>query len=312
MINRRTVSVVGAMVSSLLVGPVLSAPRAPQTPADVPRFEAVSVKPCDPDADAGGARGGARPSPNRLFFPCFSARSLIRMAFLPGQNPRDLERLVGGPAWIGSERFTVEAVAGAGVPRPTITGPMFQAILVDRFGLKVRRESRLVSAYALTIAPRGPMLSALREDDCVQSQSPKPPRPRKPDCELLKRAATEPAVTLSRRLELRGHAWVDSRGSDRTYQALPVTMDAFALFLDSILDRPVTNGTGLKGLFDIRLEFSTEGTIPAVDPALLAAEPPRAASIFTALQEQLGLRLEPAQAPSEVIVIESIDRPKPN
>ena len=89
-------------------------------------------------------------------------------------------------------------------------------------------------------------------------------------------------------------------------------MDAFALFLDSILDRPVTNGTGLKGVFDIRLEFSPEGTIPAVDPALLAADPPRASSIFTALQEQLGLRLEPADVPSEVIVIESIDRPKPN
>jgi uncharacterized protein (TIGR03435 family) len=61
---------------------------------------------------------------------------------------------------------------------------------------------------------------------------------------------------------------------------------------------PVTNGTGLNGLFDIRLEFSPEGTIPAVDPALLAADPPRAPSIFTALQDQLGLRLEPGQAPS--------------
>ena len=89
-------------------------------------------------------------------------------------------------------------------------------------------------------------------------------------------------------------------------------MDAFALFLDSILDRAVTNGTALKGFFDVRLEFSPEGMVPAVDPALLAAEPPRAPSIFTALQEQLGLRLEPTEAPNDVIVIESIDRPKPN
>jgi len=311
--SRRTVAVIGAAVSSLLLGAGVSATRAPQTPANVPRFEAVSIKPCDSDADAGGARGGARPSPNRLFFPCFTVRSLIRQAFLPGQQPRDLERLVGGPSWITSERFTIEAVADASVPRPTITGPMFQALLVDRFGLKVRRESRLVSAYALSIAPRGTTLSALREDDCVQSQSPKPPRPRKPDCELLKRADTEPTVTLARLLERRGQSWIDTRGGvDRTYHALPVTMDAFALFLDSILDRRVINGTGLEGLFDIRLEFSPEGTIPAVDPALLAADPPRAPSIFTALQEQLGLRLEPGQAPGEVIVIESIDRPKPN
>ena len=310
--NRRTGSFIGTVVSSLLVGAGVSAARAPQAPADVPRFEAVSIKPCDPDADAGGARGGGRPSPNRLYFPCFSARSLIRTAFLPGQNPRDLERLVGGPDWIGSERFTLEAVADASVPRAMISGPMFQAVLVERFGLKLRRESRQVRAYSLSVAPRRTTLSALREDDCVEKQSPQPSRPRKPDCDLVKRAVSEPSLTLSRLLELRAQAWIDRRGNDRVYHALPVTMDAFALFLDSILDRPVANGSGLKGLFDIRLEFSPEGTIPAVDPALLAADPPRAPSIFTALQEQLGLRLEPTEVPSEVIVIESIDRPKPN
>jgi uncharacterized protein (TIGR03435 family) len=307
--TRGTVSLIGAVAGSVLFG---AAASAWQAVGDLPRFEAVSVKACDPEADSGGARGGARPSPNRLFVPCFTVRSLIRLAFLPGQNPRDLERLVGGPAWINSERFTVEAVANASVPRPTLTGPMFQAVLAERFGLKVRRESRQVSAYSLSVAPRPTILSALREDDCVPRQSPQPPRPRKPDCDLVTRAATEPTVTLSRLLERGGQAWIDRRGSDRTYHALPVTMDAFALFLDSILDRPVTNGTGLTGLFDIRLEFSPEGTIPAPDPALLLADPPRAPSIFTALQEQLGLRLEAGQAPVEVIVIESVDRPKPN
>ena len=307
--TRVTVWWIGAVVGIVLFG---AAASAWQAAGDLPRFEAVSVKPCDPEADTGGVRGGARPSPNRLFFPCFSVRSLIRLAFLPGQNPRDLERLVGGPSWINSERFTIEAVADASVPRATITGPMLQAVLVERFGLKIRRESRPVSAYALSVAPRGTTLSALREDDCVQSQSPKPPRPRKPDCDLVKRAATEPTVTLSRLLERFGQTWVETRGSDRVFHALPLTMDALASFLDSILDRAVTDGTGLKGVFDIRLEFSPEGTIPAVDPALLAADPPRAPSIFTALQEQLGLRLEPGQAPGEVIVIESIDRPKPN
>ena len=310
--TRGTVSLIGAVVGSVLLGVATSATPLGQAAGDVPRFEAVSIKPCDRDADAGGARGGARPSPNRLFFPCFTVRQLIRVAFLPGQNPRDLERLVGGPSWMTSERFTFEAVADASVPRPTITGPMFQAVLADRFGLKVRRESRPVSAYALSIAPRGTTLSALREVDCIQNQSPKPPRPRKPDCDLVTRAATEPTVTLSRLLERFGQMWVETRGSDRVLHALPATMDSLALFLDSILDRAVTNGTGLKGVFDIRLEFSPEGTIPAVDPALLAADPPRAPSIFTALQEQLGLRLEPGQAPGEVIVIESIDRPKPN
>jgi uncharacterized protein (TIGR03435 family) len=189
---------------------------------------------------------------------------------------------------------------------------MFQAVLVERFGLKVRREARAVRAYTLALSSRGIRIAPLREADCVQSQSPRPPRPRKPDCDLVTRASTETPVTLSRLLERSGQVWIDTRGNDRVYHALPVTMDAFALFLDSILDRPVTNGTGLKGLFDIRLEFSPDGTVPPVDPALLAADPPRASSIFTALEEQLGLRLESVQAPADVIVIESVERPRPN
>src|SRR6185503_2971936 len=159
--NCRTASLIGAVVGVALSGAVTSAMPAWQAAADVPRLEAVSVKPCDPDDNNGGVRGGARPSPNRLFLPCFSARSLIRLAFLPGQNPRDLERLVGGPSWIESERFTIEAVADASVPRATISGPMFQAVLVERFGLKIRRESRQVKAYSLSVAPRRTTLSPL-------------------------------------------------------------------------------------------------------------------------------------------------------
>ena len=88
----------------------------------------------------------------------------------------------------------------------------------------------------------------------------------------------------------------------------PAPLDAFAMFLGSILDRPVTNLTGLNGLFDLRLEFSPEGTVPAEDPALLAADPPRAASVFTAVQEQLGLRLEATRGSVDALVIDSIER----
>lgn len=310
-LGRRSM-VSGATAGLLLFGTVVPALHVSRAAGQVPRFEAASVKPCDPDADTGGARGGARPSPNRLFIPCMPLRAIVRLALLEGRNPRDRDRLAGGPPWIDSERFTIEAVADAGVPGATISGPMFQALLVERFGLKVRHETRQVRAYALAIGPRGTNLIPLRESECVQGLKPQPPRPRRPDCDLVRRAAGESPLTLSRLLERFGQAWVEPRGTDRIYHALPVTMDTFGLFLDSILDRPVTNGTGLKGLFDIRLEFSPEGTVPAVDPALLAADPPRAPSLFTALQEQLGLRLEPAEAPAEFVVIESIDRPTPN
>jgi hypothetical protein len=91
-------------------------------------------------------------------------RSLIRLAFLPGQNPRDLDRLVGGPSWINSERFTIEAVANASVPRTAITGPMFQAVLVERFGLKVRRDVPSGACILARGRPAAATLVALLEE----------------------------------------------------------------------------------------------------------------------------------------------------
>ena len=294
---------------SVLCGVAVAQQRAD---VPVPRFDVVSVKPCDPDADPGTGRGGGPPSPDGLYIPCMTVRGLIGLAFFSGQSPRGDNRLAGGPDWISSARYTIEAVA-PGVPlNATPRASMLQRILTERFSLRIRREPRAVSAYALMVARGGSLLEPLRDGDCVQEQSPQPPRPRKPTCDLLKRAATEAPVTLSRLLERSQQAWIERRGNDRIYNAFPVTMDVFATFLDSILDRPVGNGTMLQGLFDVRLEFSPEGTIPPVDRAVLSADPPRAASIFTALQEQLGLRLEPGKATAEVIVIESLGRPAPN
>ena len=67
--------------------------------------------------------------------------------------------------------------------------------------------------------------------------------------------------------------------------------------------------TRLTGLFDIRLEYSAEGTLPAVSPEVLSADPPTAASIFTALQEQLGLKLESTRLPMPVMVVDRVERP---
>ena len=300
---------IGALALSLFCRVAFARQAADAT---VPQFDVVSVKPCDPGADAGGPRGGGRASPDRLYVPCMPVRGLIRLAFLRGQSPRVDDPIVGGPDWIDSARYAIEAVA-PGIPlNAAMRNSMLARILTERFNLRIRREPRSVSAYALTVTRGGSRLEPLRDGDCVQEQTPRPPRPRKATCDLLTRAASEDALTLSRLLERSQQAWIETRGNDRIFSAIPATMDVLAAFLDSILDRPVTNGTMLRGLFDVRLEFSPEGTRPPVDSALLNADPPRAASIFTALQEQLGLRLEPAKATAEVVVIESIDRPAPN
>jgi uncharacterized protein (TIGR03435 family) len=90
-----------------------------------------------------------------------------------------------------------------------------------------------------------------------------------------------------------------------------ITMDMFGQFISQSLDRIVVDQTGLTGLFDMTLEFA-----PDVGPGALAAgatpDPSAPSSIFTALQEQLGLKLESTKAPVDVLVIDHIDRPTPN
>ena len=117
---------------------------------------------------------------------------------------------------------------------------------------------------------------------------------------------------MARLLERTGQAWMGTQGPNRTFDALPMLLDGLALFLDSLLERPVVNKTRIPGMFDLHLEFSPEGTALAADPAVAVLDPPAAPSIFTALQEQLGLRLEPAKGPGEFLVIDHVEKPSEN
>ena len=91
------------------------------------------------------------------------------------------------------------------------------------------------------------------------------------------------------------------------------TMANFAQHLSSINSRIIHDRTGLQGGFDIDLEFTPDPTIyPAGTPPLGAPLDPNAPSFFTALEDQLGLKLEPVRAPVEVLVIDRVERPKEN
>jgi uncharacterized protein (TIGR03435 family) len=98
-----------------------------------------------------------------------------------------------------------------------------------------------------------------------------------------------------------------------------VTLDDLCKQLLGILDRPVINRTGITGRFDIHVDFSREGTKMAAMPLMQPSDGPSSdsdatgpPSIFTALQEQLGLKLEPAKGPIEVLVIDHVERPSQN
>jgi uncharacterized protein (TIGR03435 family) len=172
-------------------------------------------------------------------------------------------------------------------------GPMLQALLEDRFKLRVHRETRDVPVYALTIAKGGLKLPPFKEGSCTpvdHTQFPPFSAPLTPD-QIAKNC----------------HARGTKDGLNLKVDAQGMTLDDFAkIFLDThTLNRPVVNKTGIAGRFDFHLEYAPERGAPADD----VSEGP---SIFTALQEQLGLKLESAKGPGEFFVIDSVERPSEN
>jgi len=177
-------------------------------------------------------------------------------------------------------------------------GPMLQALLEDRFKLRIRRENREVPVYALTLAKGGPKLPAFQEGSCTPVDFPRVPQPRPEDgCMVLIRQGT---------------------GSTLALQAPGTSLDGFTKLLYLAVDRPVIDKTGIQGLFDFHLEFAQQEATPAFrpggEPLPRPAEPadePAAPSIFTAIQ-QLGLKLEPAKGPREFLVVDRVERPTGN
>ena len=172
------------------------------------------------------------------------------------------------PAWMDSVTFDVVVNVPPGATRAQ-ANVMLQNLLADRFQLKVHRSTRDLPVYALVIARNGQKLK-------VAADAPNAPRPR-------------------------GTLW---SGGRKKYEFNSWTMARFANTLESDVDRPVIDMTGLPGSYDLRLEFAeTRSTLPA---ALGPGSPdPQAPELFTALTEQLGLRLESRRGPVEVLVVDS-------
>lgn len=305
-------------------------------PANTPKWEAVSIKPCGPNSLPEGQRGEGAPAasfhftPDRMTLHCMSVRTLIQSAYktylddpsLPGVQGKDdvliggillTTPIAGGSDWIDSERYTIEAKAERPADRALMQGAMLQIILEDRFQLKIHWENREIPVYALTVAKGGPKFKRFQESSCTAYQWPEindfsgPPPP-------------PPALPAGKKYCSWGYGLM---GNDEQLQFKAnlegITMDQLAkLFLSGLAEedgRKVIDKTGLKGKFDIHMEhamseqqrqrFSRNQGRPL-------SEIPSSPSIFTALQEQLGLKLEPAKAPVEHLVIDRVARPSPN
>jgi len=206
-------------------------------------------------------------------------------------------RITGAPAWVESDVYTITAKTDGSTPIWQMNGPMLQALLEDRFALKLHRETREGSVYDLTIAKGGPKLKATPEGGCVPLDLNQNRMPEKP-------APGEPRVRYC------GSMQSSSGMGKTTMSGWGATMANIAGMLSPGVGRDVIDKTGLTGLFDYRIEFSRDEVRADVHPG--EASMPEGSSLFTAIEEQLGLKLVSAKGPVEYVVIDHVERPTDN
>jgi uncharacterized protein (TIGR03435 family) len=198
-------------------------------------------------------------------------------------------QLAGGPSWIETVRVDVIGRAAATVTRDEISR-MVRGLLAERFNLAVHREQREMPVYTLVGAREdrrlGPRLQA-STTDCATATAPGAAAPQLPSGQLL----------------------CTTRMSPASINAGGMTMARLAQTLSGIVGRVVTDETKLAGTYDLQLAFTPEQPLP---PGAPPPADPDAPSIFAALQEQLGLRLESQRGPVEFLIIDSIERPTPD
>jgi uncharacterized protein (TIGR03435 family) len=286
-----------------------------QTKGSRPGFDVASIRPTKECSGRGGMKmnpfggsgRGLSESPGTIEWDCASVAALISEAYGRYANGRAASVMYtppsveGGPAWIKSDLYRITAKAENAAALAMMNGPMLQTLLEDRFKLKIRRVTRQVDVYALTVTKGGAKLKPFREGSCTPFDVTRPPVPRQPGqppyCNML----------------------IAGKGPNLgAIDMQPATIDELSQALTRVLGRPVINRTRIAGNFSVYLEFAvdlgTPGLIPPPDAARPPGsdDPPGGRSIFSAIQEQLGLKLESTKGPSEFLVVDHVERPSEN
>jgi uncharacterized protein (TIGR03435 family) len=289
----------------IVIGVAGVALRAQSPAAAMPKFEVASVKQCK-EVPAGRG-GGGDPSPGRLHVNCETVKDLIRDAYdllangemwrgTITRNSRTVP-IEGNPSWINSDRYYIDAKAEGPQTQEMMRGPMMRTLLEDRFKLKIRRETRQGPVYELKVAQGGPKLEPVETGSCTPIK----------DFDWRKLApGQKPPLICDGAMVQNGKL---------AFLAMSIADFCQNLTWDA-LDRPVIDKTGLTGRFNFRIEFAPDEGTPfghsvGVDPTTAPTEP-AGPSIFTALQQQLGLKLERATGPVALLVIDHVERPSEN
>lgn len=264
-----------SVIYALLIGTIAVDVVAAQTSGTV-AFDAASIKQNMSGSTemAGGFQPGGRFRGINM-----TARMLIAAAY-GGATPISPEQIVDGPKWIDADRFDVEATP-ATPASPEQRALMLRALLATRFGLAVHAEQREAPAYVLVVARSdralGPRLQRAAIECVNASHAPLPLDPNKKYCGAL---TSDKA----------GH-----------FFGVDATMTQLASVMSRRLGRPVVDQTHLDGTYDLEIDY-VPGIAAGTDPA-------DGVSIFTAFQEQLGLKLQPSTRPVDVFVIDRVEHP---
>jgi uncharacterized protein (TIGR03435 family) len=261
-----------------------------QSPPARPQFDVASIK-----LNAGGARAvsiGA-PSPGTFRAENIWLRFLIEMAW----NVKDFQ-VSGGQVWATSNRYDINARAPGNATFEQMR-PMLQTLLEDRFQLALHRESKELPVYALVPGKGGIKPKVSGKENCITEDPNAPPSTPAPGRQALPSCGA-------------------MMTSPRNLHGTAISMEQLIAALSNTMQRTVVDQTGFTGPFDVHLEWTEDQSTPGFWAPGLA--PPASAlptdgsrpSIFTVLQEQLGLRLESTKGPVEMLVIDHAERPSAN
>jgi uncharacterized protein (TIGR03435 family) len=265
--------------------------------SDVPNFEVSTIKP----TTANDGRRMMMIMPDGISMQGIPVQILLQHAFGVEED-----RIVGAPGWVKSNRYDIQAkVAPEDAPKldklkMEQRREMLLPLLVERFNLKYHHETRELPMYSLVVAKGGPKLTEAKPVDPII----KPDGSPKPD----PKSAGPPREPIRGQMML-GPGRLEAHGGG---------MNFLAHALSGQLGRSVVDKTGLTGAYDFTLQWTPDNAPPGMGGP--EGGPPRGdtgdeaggPSLFTALQEQLGLKLESGKGPVDVIVIDHIDLPSQN
>jgi uncharacterized protein (TIGR03435 family) len=279
-------------------------------------YEVASVKPNQPSGDGrlfliGGRGGPGTPDPGQVTYTGMTVKLLLTIAYDVKQYQ------VTGPGWIDSERYDIMAKIPEGATKEDAR-VMLQNLLAERFKLTLHHETKDFPLYELTVAKGGPKLKVSQGDYNAPPAPPPPPPPpgagRGP-IPMGKDGMPEPPKG-------RGMFIAMMNGRMRIAGGVQKMSD-FVSILGNQLGSPVVDKTGLTGVYDFSLDFAPEpgrglpGLPPPPPPPPGAGGPPPPPEaqaqgdlppIMTAVQEQLGLKLDKTKGPLDVIVVDKGDK----